>query len=122
MIFSTFNQLNCFLLFLFFGIVFGFIIQILFLVVLKKYQKNYLKIIFDGIFYSIFAIVYVILLNFYNFGEFSISLIFAYIIGFLWIKYVTKKIFAILENKWYTICKSKQKKEKTKHAKKHKAN
>ncbi len=107
MIFSTQNQLNSFLIFILFGLIFGFILQILNIIFLKKYQKNFLKIIFDTIFYGFFSIFFVFLLNFFNFGKFSMTLCLASIIGFLWMKKLTKNLVAFFETKWYNFIKLK---------------
>ena len=120
MIFSTLNQLNCFILFLFCGIIFGIIFSFFSILFLKKYQKIFQKIIFEGIFYTFFAIFYVFLINFYNFGEFSYVLILAYILGFLWIKKVLKNLVVKLQNKWYNCINLKRmqngkKQRKSKH-------
>ena len=101
MIFSTINQLNCFILFLFFGIIFGIIYLIFSVLFLKKYQKIFQKIIFEGIFYTFFSIFYVFLINFYNFGKFSLVLIFGCVLGFLWIKFMLKNLVVFFENLWY---------------------
>ncbi len=121
MIFSTFNQLNCFLLFLFFGIIISFIFNLFSVLFLRKYLKIYKKIIFESIFYTIFAVFFVFLLNFYNLGKFSFVLLMAYILGFIWLKFVSSKLIAILENKWYNLL-IKIKPKRRHHAKKHKAN
>ncbi len=110
MIFSTINQLNCFFIFLFCGIIFGIIYLFFSTLFLKKYQKIFQKIIFDSIFYSFFAIFYVFFINFYNFGKISYVLIFGYCLGFLWIKKVFKNLVVKLENKWYNYLTQKRKK------------
>ena len=102
MIFSTLNQLNCFLLFIFFGLIFGFFYNLAGILFLKKYQKIFQKIIFDSVFFGFFSIFYVFLINFYNFGIFSITLILGYLIGFLWIKNLGKNLVVFLQEKWYT--------------------
>lgn len=108
MIFKTFNQLNCFLLFLFFGIIFGIFYLIFSVVFLKKYQKIFQKIIFEGIFYTFFSIFYVFFINFYNFGKISFVLILAYLLGFLWINKLGKNLVVNFENKWYNHLKRKE--------------
>ncbi len=118
MIFSSFNHLDCFLVFLFFGIILGFLGSLLSLLFLKKYQKKFIIYIFDTVFFTFFAIFFVFLINIFNFGEFNIPLVITYLLGFLWIKKVCKKMFAILEDKWYNIL-SKLKISKT-NGKKHK--
>ena len=103
MIFSTFNQLNCFLLFLYFGIILGLISKIFFILFLNKFQKIIIKNIIFAIFYTFFSIFFVFLINFYNLGQFSYALILAYILGFLWFNFLSKNLVVFLENKWYTI-------------------
>ena len=103
MIFITLNQLNCFLIFIFLGCIFGFIFNLFNILFLKKYQKNFLKIIFDGIFYTFFAIFYVIFLNLFNFGQFNIVLILAIILGFIWVNKMLKNLVAKIELKWYNV-------------------
>lgn len=118
MIFSTFNQVNCFLVFLFFGFVLGFLDCLFSVIFLKNYQKNFLKCVFDTIFYTFLSIIFIFLLNFYNFGEFSVALIFAYILGFYLIKKLMKKLVAFLINKWYNIFKKLKVKKNEKRIKK----
>ena len=101
MIFSTLNQLNCFLLFIFFGLIFVFFYNFASILFLKKYQKIFQKIIFDSVFFSFFSIFYVFLINFYNFGIFSITLILGYLFGFLWLKNLSKNLVVFLQEKWY---------------------
>ena len=108
MIFSTLNQLNCFLLFIFCGIIFGIIYSFFSIIFLKKYQKIFQKIIFEGIFYTFFSIFYVILINLYNFGKISYVLIFGYILGFLWIKKLLKNSVVFFNNKWYNYLNTKK--------------
>ena len=120
MIFSTQNQLNAFLIFIFAGAIFGFIFQFLNLFLIKNYQKNFLKIIFDTVFFSFFSIFLVFLLNIFNFGKFSLTLCLAASFGFFWIKKLTQKTVALFETKWYNFVKSHfkgRKNEKQKHRK-----
>lgn len=101
MIFSTLNQLNCFILSVFIGIIFGLIFSFFEILFLKKYAKIFKKIIFEGIFYSFFAIFYVFFINFYNFGKISYVLILGCVLGFLWAKKVLKNLVGILTDLWY---------------------
>ena len=117
MIFSTFNQLNCFLVFLFFGFLSGLFFNFISVLFLKNYQKKYIKPIFDTIFYTILTIFYVFLTIYFNFGEFSFALILSFLVGFVWVKNITKKMFVLFENKWYNILKLIFRKR---HGKKHK--
>lgn len=109
MIFSSFNQLNNILIFIFLGIILGLIyclIEIIFLLNLQKKLKN---ITINSVFYIFFALFFVFLINIFNFGIFSISLLLALILGFIWIKTLCKKLVVFLKNKWYNIFKTKRK-------------
>ena len=117
MIFSTNNQLNCFLIFLFLGILTGLIFNFFFVVFLKKHQKNIKKIIFDTIFCLFFYVFYIFLINIFNLGIFSLSLLSAFSIGFFFEKKVSFNLVVFLENKWYNTIK-----RKTKHEEQHKPN
>lgn len=103
MIFSTQNQVYCFLIFLFFGIVLGFIYSIYKTIFLLNFQKIISKNIFFTIFYAIFIVFFNILINFFNFGKTHIALLIVYILGFSLIKRLLKNLLVFLENKWYTI-------------------
>ena len=103
MIFNTLSQLNSFFIFLFFGIIIGFISIVYFSITLKNHRKNLLNIIFDTIFYCFFSVFYVFLINFFNFGKFSLTLACVFILGFVWVKTVFKNLLVILENKCYNI-------------------
>lgn len=103
MIFSSFNHVNCFLVFLFFGIIIGFINLIFSILFLKKYQKKFLNCIFDVFFYTFLSIFFIFLINIFNFGEFSFALILAFLLGFIWIKKACKNLFAFLSKKWYNV-------------------
>ncbi len=119
MIFSSFNHVNCFLVFLFFGIILGFIDNIISIVFLKNYQKKFVIPIFDTVFYTFFSILFVILLNIFNFGEFSLVLVLAYVLGFYWIKKQLKNLVAFLQTKWYNVInRIRAKRKNEKHVKK----
>lgn len=100
MIFSSLNQVNCFLVFLFFGFIFGFILNLSNEIFFKKIKKNYIKTIFLTIFYGIFAIFFVFLKNFFNFGIFSFAILIAYLLGFL----LSKKMIKILVEFFFLKC------------------
>ena len=112
MIFLTNNQLNCFLVFLFFGIICGIIYQLFCIIFLKKYQKNIIKSVFNGIFCTFFCIFYIFLINFFNFGKFPLALILAFLVGFFWIEKLLRNLVVFLQNKWYT-CIKRRKNEKS---------
>ena len=114
MIFSTTQQLNCFLLFVFLGILLSIIFNIFFILFLKNKSKIIKKIILDSVFCTIFCIFFVIFLNLFNFGKFSLALVFAYLLGYFWFKYLVKKTVDKLANKWYNLIKGKIKNEKSK--------
>ena len=114
MIYSTHNQLNCFFIFTFLGIIFSVIYNCLKILFLHKNSKNFKKITINCIFYSIFSIIFVILLNIFNFGLFSIVLLCATVLGFVWLNFTSKKLVVFLEVLWY----NKHTKDKTEHARK----
>ena len=119
MIFSSFNHVNCFLVFLFFGIILGFIDSLISIIFLKNYQKKFIIPIFDTVFYTLFLIIFVILLNIFNFGEFSLVLVLAYVLGFYWIKKQLKNLVAFLQTKWYNVInRIRAKRKNEKHVKK----
>ena len=103
MIFSTLNQFNCFLIFLFFGICSSLIYKFFSIIFLKKYQKKLKIIIFDCIF-SIFLIIFLtFLINYLNFGKLSLGIIVAFLTGNLIFNKLVKNLVVFLENKWYNI-------------------
>lgn len=101
MIFSTQAQLNNVLIFIFCGILIGFIYCFFKSIFYAKYQKIFIKNIILCIFYAFFCIFLIILLNFFNFGKFSIVLTSAYYLGFLWVSQLLKKSVVIFGNLWY---------------------
>ena len=103
MIFNTTNQFNCFLIFLFFGIISCIFYKLFSILILKNYQKKFKIIIFDAIFYSFLSIFLLFLINYFNFGKLSFSILLAFILGFLLLNLITKNLVVFLENKWYTI-------------------
>lgn len=102
MIFSTFNQVNIFLIFLFLGIIFGIVFLLFNILFLHKFLKNIKKIIINCIFYMFFSCIFVFFLNIFNFGDLNIFLILIYIVGFLWSKKVFENSLVFLKNKCYT--------------------
>ena len=105
MIFATLNQLNLFITFVFFGILVGLLSSIFYIIFLKNYQKNIIKIVFDSIFYANLLILFIFFINLFNFGEFSITLLFAYFMSIFYIQILTKKSVVFLETKWYNLIK-----------------
>ena len=103
MIFSTLNQINIFIIFLFFGFLIGFIFNIFSTLFLQKYQKNYQKNIFFCIFSAFFVLFFTFLKNIFNFGIFSPALLFGYGASFLYSIKLLKNLVVFLQNKWYTI-------------------
>ena len=101
MIFQTQNHLNSFLIFVFSGIIFGFIFLICNLIFLLKFKKNIQKNIIISTFYLMFFIFFTFLINFFNFGNFSLLLLFTYILSFIWTKSTFNKSVVILEKRWY---------------------
>jgi len=114
MIFSTNHQVNCFLIFVFLGIIFSIFYNCINILFFKNFTKNYKKIIKNSVFYSIFSIFFVILLNFFNFGLFSISLLLATFAGYVWTNLTIKKLVVFLQTLWY----NKLTKDKIKYARK----
>lgn len=112
MIFSTFNQLNIFLVFLFFGIIFGLIANMFFTLNIINFSKNIKKTILNSIFYVIFAVFFVNFLIYFNFGKFSFVLLCGYVFGYLWSRNTSKNLFAFLENKWYNLINTKLRQNK----------
>ena len=103
MIFQTLNQTNIFFIFMFFGAIFGLFALFCFSFFLINFKKKIKKNIIKAVFYSIFSGFFVILLFFFNFGKFSLTLLFAFICGYIWIKHLTRNLLVILQNKWYNI-------------------
>ena len=120
MIFSTLNQVNCFLIFVFLGIIFSIIYDALFILFLKKHRKKFANYTFDTIFYAIFSCFFVIFKNIFNFGLFSFSLLLACSIGFVWTKSTTKNLVVFLEEKWYNKITLKRKEKRVQNASKSK--
>lgn len=103
MIYFTTNQANCFLIFLFFGIISGIILNVFSIIFLKKFINLIKKHIFNCIFTIFFGILFIFLLTIFNFGIFSFSLLFAFLLGLTFPKFAFKKTFVFFENKWYNI-------------------
>lgn len=101
MIFSTQNQLYILLIFLLGGIISGICSSFFSIIFLKKYQKNLVKSVFLSVFYLFFCVFFIFLLNFFNFGNFSLILVLSYLIGFLSTKNLTKNLVVILQDLWY---------------------
>ena len=114
MIFQTQNQLNCIFIFLFFGIAIGVFSIFYFLFFAEKIQKKLIKSLIDIVFYSFFGVFFIFLINFFNIGYFSFSLLSSYIVGYKWIKFSLKNLVVILEQKWYTRINNLLKKRKPK--------
>lgn len=117
MIFSTQNQLTCILIFIFFGITLGLFFSLCKIIFLEKYQKKLIKTIFLTLFYCNFVTFFIFLLNFFNYGKQSLSLICSYLLGFVLINHLLKKSVVIFQNLWYnilkkTFCKKSKKEQK----------
>ena len=102
MIFSTFNQFNCFIIFLFLGLICRLIYNLFSIIFLKNYKKIKIKIIFDLFFYIFFNFLLIFLIFYLNFGKIDFAIILAFLIGNLWVKKLTKNLVVFLEKKWYT--------------------
>lgn len=144
MIFSTQNQFNNFLLFIFFGFTAGIIFNLIKIIFLKnninlifenlnnkkekifaenkkaktknkhhknktnskiksKILKNIYNFTLDLIFFSFFSCFFAYLINFFNLGKLTLTLLLAYSLGIIWINKALNKLVANLENKWYNI-------------------
>ena len=114
MIFSTTYQFNCFFIFLFLGVAFSLFFNCINILFLQKFSKKYKKIIINCVFYSIFSIFFVILLNIFNFGLFSTSLLIAAFLGFIWMHFTSKKLVVFLK----MLCYNKHTEDKIKNARK----
>ena len=114
MIFSTQNQLNCAIIFLFFALIAGLVFNFIQTILLIKYKKIFIKNIFYCVFYAFFCIFFIFLLNFFNFGKFSLLLLLVFLMGFNWALKLVKKTFVIFENMWYNTIKKIKQKHKTK--------
>ncbi len=117
MIFSTINQLNCFLIFLVFGFLCAIIYNLFFIIFCINFSKDFKKIIFQSIIFSTFSIFFVFLLNYFNFGKISIALFLAFVVGFFWFNKLAKNLVVFLSLKWYTILKSSKRKNTTNESK-----
>ena len=111
MIFLTVNQLTCFLLFLFLGIIFALIFNLIKIIFCFNFLKNITKNIFKCVFFSIFAIIFIFFINFFNFGKISISLLLGTILGYVWFDKLATNSVVFLQNKWYNTVKHKDKKK-----------
>ena len=111
MIFSSLNQLNCFLIFLFLGFLCSFIFNMFFVIFCINFSKNFKKTIFKTIFFSIFSIIFIFFINFFNFGKMSISLLLGTILGYVWFDKLATNSVVFLQNKWYNTVKHKDKKK-----------
>lgn len=109
MIFFSLNQTNCFFVFIFFGLLLGFIFYFFNLLFIKKFKKIYLKSIILCIFYSFYAIFFVFLKNFFNFGIFSFSILIAFLFGIFISKMFTQFLVEKIFIKCYNMFKNKHK-------------
>ena len=112
MIFSTLNQLNCLLIFIFYGIVLGLIFSFFDILFLRKNEKLIKKTIICCNLSAIFIIFFSFLENIFNLGKFSLSLFIGFSLGFFWIKKLVFNLVVFLQNKWYNVFKSIQKEPK----------
>lgn len=100
---STNHQLKCFLLFLFFGIIFNLIYSIFSIIILRNSQKKIKNNIFNGIFSLIFIVFFEILKNLFNYGLFNIVILFSYLFGFFTMKKASNKSVVFFQKKWYNL-------------------
>ena len=103
MIYSTLNQLNSFIIFIFFGNISSFIFSFFSIIFLKFHQKNIKKTIFYAIFYTFLTFFYIFLINVLNFGHYNLSLLFSFIASFYCTNKLSFNLVVFLEQKWYTL-------------------
>ena len=120
MIFYTINQLNNFLIAIFFGFIFGSIKNIFDVVYLLNSQKKIINILINTIFYTFFTCFFVFFINIFNFGLLNIVLLLSFILGFVWCKIVFKKTVVFCKNKWYNVLTNTHKLKKENHGNKSK--
>lgn len=101
MIFSTISQLNCVLIFCFFGIVCSIVLTSFSILFVLNFHKNFIKTLINMVIYIIFSIFFVILLNFFNFGNFSLTLFIVYSLSFITFKILSRKSVVFLQTLWY---------------------
>ena len=129
MIFFSQNQFCVSLIFLLFGFIAQLIIDIFFVIFLKKYAKILKNIILDAVFYTFYALFFIFLINFFNFGLFNIVLLLVYLLGSIWSQKSRGKIFVFCGNVWYNTINNylnerkekkdeRKKKSKTNHTRK----
>ena len=103
MIFETQTQFTCLIICVFFGFIVGIIYLLYNLFFTINFKKSSVKTIFFSVFYMFFAIFFIILINFFNYGKFSIVLSCGYIGGFIWAKNIFSNSVVYLEKKWYNV-------------------
>lgn len=103
MIYSTLNQLNSFIIFIFFGNISSFIFSFFSIIFLKFHQKNIKKTIFYAIFYTFLTFFYIFLISVLNFGHYNLSLLFSFITSFYCTNKLSFNLVVFLEQKWYTL-------------------
>lgn len=82
MLFQTLLQGKLFLIFLFFGILVGFVFEIVYL--FQNIIKNKIITFFlDLIFGIIISYLFIFIVNMFNYGEFRIYLLLSYFLGFI---------------------------------------
>lgn len=81
-LFSSLNGLNCFLLMLFCGCVVGVVYEIGYFI-RKVIPLKIITIIVDAIFVFVSFIVFILAINYCNFGELRLFLLISFILGFV---------------------------------------
>lgn len=97
MIYSTQNQLNLFLIVTFLGLFSGLIFQLIKFIFKINFSKKIIKNVFFTIFFAIFYFIFNIFLILFNFGEFSLTLLFGLILGFIWFESLSKNLLVFLK-------------------------
>ena len=117
MIFQNQHHLNCVLIFIFFGLIVGLVSIIYFCFFALNFRKKIIKSILNAIFYAFFSTFFIFLINLFNFGHFSLTLLCLYFLGFYTARKSLKNLVVILEAKWYNSIKGFAENFKTQNTK-----
>lgn len=79
MLFTTLNQGYLATIFIFFGIIIGYLYEIC--LILEGFKFGFIRYVIDLIFGLIFSLVFIFCLNLFNFGEFRFYLLLSYFLG-----------------------------------------
>lgn len=101
MIFSSTNQVNILFIFCSAGIASAIFFAAFSIIFLKNYLKKIKKTLFFALFYAFYYVFFIILINFFNFGKFSLSLLISYILSFKLVELLLRNLVVIFEKRWY---------------------